>query len=270
VQLDRALRFMFLDPDWPMKLGVAILVLGAPGLATAIASATLDTVLGLAVFGLALLVQLVGAIILYTHYSRIIESIALEGRDLPLPPEAPILDMIERAIRLVCFGLILSVTMIPLLCVVACPVAVIAPMVDSAGGVVAALLATILLLFTVGLIVAAYSLLGFSRYVVTGDFGGSLNPGTLLRIFQSNPGGWLLAAFFPVLLGVIISIIRQVFIWLLPDAGVLDDVLNTLLSTPISAYTTLVGFHLAGQAYRLSNQLVPNVVAGDFVPTRNY
>ena len=89
-------------------------------------------------------------------------------------------------------------------------------------------------------------------------------------MFRSNPGDWLLAAFLPAIASVVITVFRQLFIWLLPDAGAADDVLNTIISTPITAYITLVGFHLAGQAYRLSTQPIRAVPATDFVPTRNY
>lgn len=60
------------------------------------------------------------------------------------------------------------------------------------------------------------------------------------------------------------------FIWLLPDSSPLVDVLNALISAPVSAYTTLVGFHLADQAYRQSNQSLPAAPANDFIPMRTY
>lgn len=270
MDVPRALHFMFLDPSWPVKLGVAVLLLTVPGVAATLAAQSLDTGSGVVVFGLAAVVSFVGGALLYSHYTRIIAMIAQDGQDLPLPSAVSAMEMIERAIMQVIYGLVLAITMIPLLCVVACPFGLVASSIESGGGALAALIAALLLILTLGVVMIGYGLLGFSRYVVTEDFSGSLNPGNLIRLFRANPGDWLIAALLPALFSAAVAILREGVLWIMPSDSVWDDVINTVISTPITAYTTLIGFHLAGQAYRLASQFESARPSRDASPARNF
>ena len=179
--------------------------------------------------------------------------VAIEGRDLPLPGQEPILDTIERAIRLIVFGLILAITMIPLLCIVLCPLALVGGLLfDSNGGTVSLILGWTFFALTVGLAFVTYQLVGQTRYFITGDFGGSLNPATLFRTVRFNLTDWLLAALFPILISLGSALLRELLIDPITDDQWLSYAINTVLTIPIAIYTTLVQFHLAGQAYRLS------------------
>ncbi|MCC6791230.1 MAG: DUF4013 domain-containing protein [Thermomicrobiales bacterium] len=270
MDVPRALHFMFLDPSWPVKLGVAVLLLTAPGIAATLAAQSLDTGSGIAVFGLASVISFIGGALLYTHYTRIIAMIARDGQDLPLPPPVDAMSMIERAFMQIVFGIVLAITMIPLFCIAACPFGLLASSIESGGGALASLFASLLLILTLGVLLIGYGLLGFSRYVVTEDFGGSLNPGNLIRLFRANPGDWLIAALLPALFSAAVAILRAGIVWTMPSDSVWDDVINTVISTPITAYTTLIGFHLAGQAYRLASQFELARPRRDVSPARNF
>jgi hypothetical protein len=246
---------MFLDPQWTKILGTAVLVLFAPSLLVGIASGQSNAVITFLSILAAIPMWLAGKLLVYSYFSRIVAMIAREGRDLPLPPWMPIEDQVVRGVKIVIFWIVLAVTMVPLLCIVICPIAASLALVDSENWLLTVsvfLLVTGAVTFTVGLIGGAYALIGLSRFLVTDDFGSGINPGEIFRQFRRRPGDWLIAAFFPVLLSFCLSVGYMLLSLIVPSAGGLGDVAVSLISEPVTLYGMLVGFHLAGQAYATS------------------
>jgi hypothetical protein len=243
---------MFLDPTWARRALYAILALVVPGVIAALAYEWVDAFYAIPIVAVTVLFQIAAALFLYYRYFRITATVALEGRDIPLPGPEPLLDTGERAFRLFLYGIVLSITMVPVMCILLCPVVLLGASLDSDGGFLFTLVWSFFTTFTIGLIFWAYQLVGQTRYFITRDFGGSLSPRNIFRLFQGNPGGWLLAAFFPLSISFVSVVIRLILMSVISADGWFDTAINVAISTPLGIYTVLVGFHLAGQAFRLA------------------
>lgn len=253
MQVDRALRYVFLDRTWTQRLAYAFVALVAPGLVAALLHALVGSGLTLALTALTALAQFVAGVFLYYRYIRVSRTVALEGRDLPLPEPEPWLATVERAIRCVGFVLAGALTLVPVLCLLVCVFVLAAVAADSAGGVVVAILAFVAVMLTLGLAAITYLVAAQTRYLVTGDFGGSLNPAEVIRLIRGNLGDWLLAALFPVILSIGLAIVQAVVRAIVPaESDLTLSVLTSAFAAAPTIYVAMVAFHLAGQAYRLA------------------
>jgi len=222
MDLQRGVRYPFVDARWVSKLLLGALL-------------SLVPILSLAVTG---------------YMYEVVRNV-VAGRDTPLPEWDNFGDKLLRGF----LGAVISFLWALPVLVLACPLGIISSVSGSnspdgnpTGGAALAVACLGILIALVALALAPLSLVAQARYAVTNDFGAAL-PGPVFQQVRSNLGSWIMV--IAATIGIVFAVSIVATLLIVVTAGLGACLIFPLLFV-FGFYYLLVQGHWMGQAYRMS------------------
>jgi len=255
MDISRALTFVFRDPAWREKAGIALVLTLLPGFLSG--AATEGGTLRLGLLALAFgLISLATSILVLGYGLRIARQVTA-GVDLPLPTWTDWGGLAFLGLKGVVVGL--AWFLIPIVLAAAVWIGAIAGAGDGGAAGLALLLSCLTLLLFLALAVMLPAAL--TRTAATGSLGEGVNVPAVFALVRANLGDYLLLLVLWIAVGIAAALVGVVLGLLVgaifggSEAGTwLRLTVTGLLNAVFQLYFGAAIFHLYGQAYYRANR----------------